>query len=208
MGGEGGQAGMTAGGMGMGGYATGEGGEGGSKGMGGEGGSKGMGSGSIGGKGMGEGGSKGMGEGGSKGMGEGGSKGEGGSGYKGEKGSYSESGALRATLGKAPSPSQRPLFSQATALSTAASALFYPSAARILTHQWHPSPPHVPMPCHCHHAASSDAITAAGFATMAVGVAAVAGVAAITIRRRRTAGYTELAATATIPDHDGTPLIA
>ena len=197
MGGEGGQAGMTAGGMGMGGYATGE---GGSKGMGGEGGSKGMGSGSIGGKGMGEGGSK--------GMGEGGSKGEGGSGYKGEKGSYSESGALRATLGKAPSPSQRPLFSQATALSTAASALFYPSAARILTHQWHPSPPHVPMPCHCHHAASSDAITAAGFATMAIGVAAVAGVAAITIRRRRTAGYTELAATATIPDHDGTPLIA
>ena len=43
---------------------------------------------------------------------------------------------------------------------------------------------------------------------MAVGVAAVAGVAAITIRRRRTAGYTELAADESIASTEGTPLIA
>ena len=42
---------------------------------------------------------------------------------------------------------------------------------------------------------------------MAVGVAAVAGVAAITIRRRRTAGY-ELAADESIASTEGTPLIA
>ena len=57
-------------------------------------------------------------------------------------------------------------------------------------------------------AASSKTVTAAGYATMAVGVAAVAGVAAITIRRRRTAGYTELAADESMPSNDGTPLIA
>ena len=43
---------------------------------------------------------------------------------------------------------------------------------------------------------------------MAIGVAAVAGVAAITIRRRRhTAGY-ELAADESIASTEGTPLIA
>ena len=56
----------------------------------------------------------------------------------------------------------------------------------------------------------SKGTAAAGYATMAVGIAAVAGVAAIAVRRNRaSAGYTELKGENIVVDSQmGTPLVA
>ena len=56
----------------------------------------------------------------------------------------------------------------------------------------------------------SKGTAAAGYATMAVGIAAVTGVAAIAVRRNRaSAGYTELKGENIVVDSQmGTPLVA